>query len=517
MSFLTFLQSSSFKVVDILIFLALILGMSKLMGLGAKKVGLPQVVALLLTGLILGALRFIPQVKDNFLTDSGVSGVKFVAEIGVVLILFSAGLGTDLNQVKRTGVSALVITVLDVVLVMILGIFVVAAFNKFDWNGEVAFITDANGDDLYVKNYWSWIFYGTILTATSVSVTVQTMKELGKLNSKIGTTIVSAAILDDVIGVIILSIVLSLAKKGDGTSAAVNLFNGNGILVNAFQFMGVFGVILSTILFFAFILGLGFLVKKIFKRIERKNPHHRRIPIYSLAFCFLIAFFSEWMFGIADITGAYFAGLILANMSSTQYIGRRTDIISYILFTPVFFAKIGLTTLEDVKFTSEYGMGFLQFFAVGMCLVIAAIIGKFVGASFGARVTGNTTKDSLRCGAAMTVRAEVCLVSAAKGIDAGLVDSKIQIFLIILIILTSFSVPLILKASYKKEIALEQEAASHIVNLGGVTPSAKLQMAYIDREESIENLMDYSEGDYDNAPEVSETSSYDDEYPDDIY
>lgn len=515
MSFLTFLETSSFKVVDILIFLALILGMSKLMGLGAKKIGLPQVVALLLTGLILGGLRFIPQVSDNFLTNSGVSGVKFVAEIGVVLILFSAGLGTDLNQVKRTGVSALVITVLDVLLVLALGVFVVAAFNKFEWQGEVAFIDDANGNPLYIKNYWSWIFYGTILTATSVSVTVQTMKELGKLNSKIGTTIVSAAILDDVIGVIILSIVLSLAKKGDGTSSAIDLFNGNGILVNAFSFMGVFGVILSTLLFFVFILGLGFVVKRIFKKIERKNPHHRRIPIYSLAFCFLIAYFSEWMFGIADITGAYFAGLILANMSSTQYIGRRTDIISYILFTPVFFAKIGLTTLEDIEFTAEYAKGFLQFFGVGMCLVVAAILGKFIGASFGSRITGNTTKDSLRCGAAMTVRAEVCLVSASKGIDAGLVDSKIQIFLIILIIVTSFTVPLILKASYKKEI--EEEKSSHIVNIDGITSTKNLQMSYQDREESIENLMDYSEGDYDNAPGISETSSYYDEYPDDIY
>ena len=501
--------NSSIKVVDILIFLALILGMSKLLGLGAKKIGLPQVVALLLTGLILGCLRFIPAISNNILTDSGVSGVKFVAEIGVVLILFSAGLGTDLRQVKKTGVSALVITFLDVVLAMALGTFVVAAFNKFDWNGEVEFIAGT-----VVKNYWSWLFYGTILTATSVSVTVQTLKELGKLNTKIGTTIVSAAILDDVIGVIILSIVLSLAKKNNGSTEAVNLFNGDGILVNAFSFMGVFGVILSTILFFVFIIGLGFVIKKVFKNLERKNPHHRRIPIYSLALCFLVAYLSELVFGIADITGAYFAGLILANMSSTQYIERRTDIISYILFTPVFFAKIGLTTLENVKFNSE----FFSFIGIGMSLVAAAIIGKFVGATIGSKITNNTTKDSLRCGLSMTVRAEVCLVSASKGIDAGLVDSKIQIFLIILIILTSFTVPLILKASYKEEIEREREAASHIVNFGGVTPSAKLQMSYLDRDDYIENIMNYSEGiDDGNTPSISETSHYDEDLPDDIY
>ncbi|MCR5113250.1 MAG: cation:proton antiporter [Acholeplasmatales bacterium] len=508
MLFLNILAGTSFKVVDILIFLALILGLSKLLGLGAKKIGLPQVVALLLTGLILGGLRFIPGVSENFLTDSGVSGVKFVAEIGVVLILFSAGLGTDLKQVKQTGLSATVITVLDVVLSMALGFFVVAAFNKFDFAG-----TTEISEGVVVDNVWSWLFYGTILTATSVSVTVQTLKELGKLNSKIGTTIVSAAILDDIIGVIILSVVLSIAKKGDGGS--VDLFNGNGILVNAFSGLGVFGVILSTILFFVFVLALGYGVKRIFKRMEKRRPHHRRIPIYSLAFCFLIAYLSEWVFGIADITGAFFAGLILANMSSTQYIERRTDIISYILFTPVFFAKIGLTTLEDIEFTKEYAQGFVQFFGIGMCLVLVAFLGKFIGASVGSRVTKNTTKDSIRCGLAMTVRAEVCLVSASKGIDAGLVDPKIQLFLIILIIATSFGVPLLLKASYKKEI--EEERSKNAAASLRVTPVSELDMSYIDREESIENLMNYSEGCYSDSPLISETSMGDDDYTDDIY
>ncbi len=415
---------------EVLFPVGLILLVSKFFGVVAKRLGLPQILAMLLTGIVIGLIALIPSVNKNFITESGKEGIAFISELGVVLILFSAGLGTDLKQVKACGVSAFVITVLDVVLCLVLGYVFSGIFFGFE-------------------NAWSNIFYGVILTATSVSVTVATLKEMGKLNSKIGTTIVSAAILDDVLGVIILSVVLSLSGAGGADSSVLttNPFTNMFAHIMSVKVASIMTVVLQTILFFVFVLLLGYLTRKLFEHLEKKYPHHRRIPIYGIGFCFVVAFLSQKLFGIADITGAYFAGLILAGRSSTEYVERRTSIASYIIFTPVFFANIGISTdwsaFADPSFISFAGFGFV--------FILCAVAGKFIGASVGAKVTGNGWKDSLCCGASMCVRAEVCLVSAQKGIDAGLVDDRIKIFLIILIVASSIIVPLILKSAYKKD------------------------------------------------------------------
>ena len=435
-------MAGSLSVIDILLPIGLILLFSKLLGIGAKKIGLPQVAAMLLTGILLGLLyQFIPWINQNVITDTGIEGIRFIAEIGVILIMFSAGLGTNVKQIKATGISALVITVLDVILAIGLGFLVSGLVQGF--TGTTTFKVASDGEAIVVDKFWSNLFYGVILSATSVSVTVATLKELGKLNSRIGTTIVSAAILDDIIGVIVLSVVLSLSSTGNASTGAISS------ILTGWKVNSIAAVVIATVLFFVFIFLIGLLVRKIFNHLEKKYPHHRRIPIYGLALCFIIAFLSEKVFGIADITGAYFSGLLLSGRQSSKYIERRSDIASYILFTPVFFAKIGLTThWEAIDIT------FLLF---GVLFLVAALVGKFVGATAGAKMTGNTWKDSLCCGAAMIVRAEVCLVSAQKGIDAGLIDPNIQIFLIILIILTSFVVPLILKMAYKNDVNIEKQ------------------------------------------------------------
>ncbi len=415
---------------EVLFPIGVILVLSKLFGVIANKFGLPQILAMLLTGIAVGLITLSPWVNENFITDGAKEGISFISELGVVLILFSAGLGTDLKQVKACGFSAFVITVLDVVLCLILGYVFASLFKVSD-------------------NFWANLFYGVIITATSVSVTVAALKEMGKLNSKIGTTIVSAAILDDVIGVIVLSVVLSLsgASGSDNSVLTSTPFTNMFAHIMPTNIAQIFTVILQTILFFVFILVIAFFVKKIFAHLEKKYPHHRRIPIYGIGFCFIVAFLSQKLFGMADITGAYFAGLILAGRSSTEYVERRTNIASYIIFTPVFFANIGIST-DWAAFTDP---SFLSFAGFGFVFILCAIVGKFVGASVGAKVTGNNWKDSLCCGASMCVRAEVCLVSAQKGIDAGLVDGRIKIFLIILIVSSSIIVPLILKSAYKHE------------------------------------------------------------------
>ena len=480
------------KIYQILILLALILGLSKIFGLGTKKIGLPQVVAMLATGIILGLFALIPWVKENVITTTGLDGIQIFAEIGVVLILFSAGLGTNVKQIKATGTAAIITTLVNVTASMALGTFVIAAFDKFNFSGETKFLGD---DGPVVKNYWSYIFYGVILTATSVSVTVSTLKELGKLNSKIGTVILSSAILDDVIGVIILSIVLAVGSPSSGHDAGIaGIMEGWGL-------NSILSIIISTVLYFVFMILIGILIRKLFKFLDKKYPHHRRVPIYGLVVCFLLAYISQAVFNIADITGAYFAGLILSGRKSTEYVERRTDIISYIIFTPVFFAKIGLTTdWTKLSDAGSSGQGLGIFILIGVCYIGAGILGKLLGTALGAKITGYSTKDSFRAGIGMCARAEVCLVSAQKGIDAGMIDQKVQLYLIFLIIITSFAVPLLLKLSYKNELGVDEnkvlDGTPDIIN----TPGTSF------RESTIDNILDYEYEDEHN-PIVSETSS----------
>lgn len=373
---------------EVLLPLALILFLSKLLSIGCKKIGLPQVVGMLLTGIVLGFITLIP--NQPIFNSTAMEGINFIAEIGVILIMFSAGIETDLKQIKATGVSALVITLLGVLVPILFGF------------GVAGILPGGFGKEYLIRN----IFYGVILTATSVSVTVATLKELGKLNSKIGTAIVSAAILDDILGVIVLSVVVSLNQAL--TSASSNL---------TIDILIVFG---KTIGFFIFAIVLGIAFRYIFKMLSQKYGHHRRLPIFGIAIAFFFSYAAEEWFSIADITGAFFAGLMLSGGKDSEYIERRTDIASYMLFTPVFFAKVGLTSLSSF---SQIDSTFIIF---GFLFIIAGILGKILGCGVGAKLTKNSWKDSYRCGLGMMCRAEVCLICANKGISAGIISASIQ-------------------------------------------------------------------------------------------
>lgn len=417
--------TETIHVFEVLLPLALILVLSKLLSIGARKIGLPQVIGMLLTGVILGCIIFIP--NQPIITDSSKFGIEVFAEVGVILIMFSAGMETNLKQIKQTGVAALVITVLGVVVPMALG-FVAALI--------------LGGDLSDTKTLFRNLFYGVILTATSVSVTITTLKELGKLNTKIGTAIVSAAILDDIIGVIVLSVIISL--DGAMTSGA-----SSNVTVDIIM------VFVKTILFFVAAIGLGLFFRWVFKKLATKYDHHRRIPIFAMALAFFYAYAAEMWFGIADITGAFFAGLILSDLKETHYIERRADITSYLLFTPVFFAKVGLTSMSS--FTDTNSQFTLQFAIFGLVFILAGMAGKVLGCGIGAKACKYSLKDSLRCGIGMMCRAEVCLICAQKGIDAGIISASIQPFILVLILVTSFVTPVILKGTYKKELADEMQ------------------------------------------------------------
>ncbi len=245
---------------EILLPLALILLLAKLMGLGTHRLGMPAVIGMLVAGILIGVLEFIPwQPLQNALFSDEVKYVlKIMSKIGVVLIMFSAGLGTDLKKLRQTGVAAIVITLFGVLVPMFLGWLTASLFFGFG-------------------NVLSNLFYGAILTATSVSVTVAVLKELGKLDSKVGTSVIAAAVIDDVIGIIILS-VLTGFSSGSGENTGWSWFSPNAGMV-----------VIKIVIFFIAAIGLGILLRMLFNVMERKAPHNRRIPIISLAACFIYA------------------------------------------------------------------------------------------------------------------------------------------------------------------------------------------------------------------------------------
>ena len=383
--------------------LAIILAAAELFGLLARKLKGPQVVGQIIAGLFIGPciLGLVP--PDN----EASTFIKKMAEIGVVMIMFSAGLETNLKDLMKTGLKAFLIACCGVFIPLIGGYFLSSI-----WNGFGAF-----GSTLFIEN----LFIGVILTATSVSITVQALRELGRLKGMVGTTILSAAIIDDVIGIIVLTFVVGM--KDPTTSAGT--------------------VVINTLLFFVLAFVVGFLLFKLFKFLNTRYEHHRRIPILSLCLCFSLAYIAEKYFGIADITGAYVAGIILCSLRDAEYIERRTDIAAYMIFGPVFFAGIGLRTSFD-----NFNLSILWF---SLAFVAVGLITKIIGCGMMGKLCRFSNKDSLKIGIGMMTRGEVALIVSQKGLDAGILDQKYFAAVILLIIVSSIATPILLKLLYRGE------------------------------------------------------------------
>lgn len=379
--------------------LAIIVVAAKVFGILARKCKAPQVVGEIIAGLIIGpcVLGWVNQ--TDFLIQ--------MAEVGVVLLMFSAGLETDLKELMKTGPIAFLIACAGVFIPLAGGTLLYMGFyGTAPWGSE---------------NFYKAVFVGTIMTATSVSITVQSLREMGRLKGKVGTTILSAAIIDDVIGIIVLTFVIGFKTPDSNPSS----------------------VIISTVLFFVFAIVVGVISYKIFKLVDARYPHTRRIPIAGLALCFAMAYIAEKYFGIADITGAYVAGIILCSIKDSEYIAEKMDINSYMLFGPVFFASIGLKTNID-NIDAE-----IMIFAVAF--VIVALVTKIVGCGLVGKLCKFNWSDSLKIGVGMMTRGEVALIVAQKGLSVGLLTPVYFTAVILLIIVSSISTPIILKVLYAKD------------------------------------------------------------------
>ena len=383
-----------------LLFLAIIMISTKILGLFTRKIHMPAVVGALVAGVILGPSCL------NLITLTGDTGVflEQMAELGVILLMFNAGLETDLSELKKNGVASFVTALIGVIVPLIGGFLGYAFF----------FHTDFSDYDEVLKA----VFVGVVLTATSVSITVETLREMGKLKGKVGTTILGAAVIDDIIGIIVLTIVTSL--KDTSVSPIT--------------------VVLKIVLYFVFIAVLIFVLTKLKVFVEEQDEK-RRTAIICVALCFILSYISEEYFGIADITGAYFAGLMLCTMKVGPYVARRCEIPSYLIFSPVFFASVGLkVTLGGMDAS-------IWIFAI--ILLVIAILSKVVGCGLGAKICGCTGKEAFQVGIGMISRGEVALIVAEKGYASGMLEDVLFAPIVLVVIVTTLITPILLKLVMK--------------------------------------------------------------------
>lgn len=378
---------------DFLYQLAAVLLAGNLGGLASKKLNQPQVLGQIVAGVLLGTY-FLEKTE----------AIYYFSQIGVIMLMFIAGLETDVKELNRSKGSSSIIAL----------------------GGVLApFFLVAGGFWFFSRNPALSIFMGVVSTATSVSISVQTLRELGRLKSRQGVGILGAAIIDDVVGIILLSVAVGFLMPGSGT--------------------GLTTVVVKLLIFFAAVLVVGLAVKdfaegeiSLAKVLGLFNVDQMMIS-YALIFSLLMAFLSEKL-GVAAVTGAYFAGVILSMTKGRHTITHNINRIGSVAFTPVFFVSIGMgINLTEISFG---GLSELSF-------IVLAIVGKIVGCGLGARLSGFRGREVLQIGVGMIPRAEVAIIIASLGVGLGILGDEQLTAVVLMVLVTTLVTPSLLKLAFK--------------------------------------------------------------------
>lgn len=383
-----------------LLSIVLILIFTKLFGILSRKFKMPEVLGALVGGVLLGpiVLNFVHYDDD----------IKLLANLGVIMLMFLAGLETDVKAFKESGLSALLIAIGGIIIPLVLGTL---------------------GAGLFFNNFLENLFVGVILTATSVSITVETLKEIGKLNSKAGINILGAAVIDDILGLLLISIVLSISQTSDISSNTSNLVMLSAVLIKIIVF-----IIISA-------LCLIYLPKFI-NYFNNKIKLRKDTIAISIAFALLFSYLSE-SFGIASITGAYIAGLILSRVFFKDYLERSVKSISSGFLSPIFFASIGLEASFN-GFNSEILL-------ITIVMLIIAVFGKLIGCGSIAKLLKFSNRESFQIGAGMVSRGEVALITTNIGLQKGIITEEIFLPTLAVVILTTIITPILLKVAFSQK------------------------------------------------------------------
>jgi Kef-type K+ transport system membrane component KefB len=399
--------------VQLILLLLILVGVAKLGGAISSSFGQPTVLGKLIAGVLLGPSLLNVMHWSIFENIALESTVHHLSELGVIFLMFIAGLRMEANELREAGRAAIWTAVIGVV---------VPFFGGFATAYLFGFPVIAS------------IFVGLLLTATSVSISAQTLVELGKLRTRVGTTLMGAAVLDDILGLLLLSIFLA-TQSSDGSIWTVALTFGRLIFfISAAWFIG------------------RRYLPMLAARIHRWQINE---PVLTFAILVILAFSfgAEEIGSLAAITGAFMAGILLGHTEIREEIDRSVSSFTYALLVPIFFISIGLNT--------DLGALSGEHLPLALVLCAVAIVTKIIGCGIGARIAGLSKRESLQVGAGMVSRGEVGLIVAAIGIQQGIVGTDVFSLTVAVVLATTLITPILLKLSFRATPALPSFHLEH--------------------------------------------------------
>ncbi len=374
--------------------LCLILLVTKLAGHFCNRIGVPAVIGELLVGIVIGPAMLGWIQPDEF--------IHYFSEIGVIILMFIAGLESDLKLLQKYWKPALSVALLGILFPLALGFFCGEIFNL---------------------GFQSSIFLGVLFSATSVSISVQVLKDLKKVDTKEGATILGAAVVDDIVVVILLGILVSVFHTNGGTEEP---------FVES---------LLRKVVFFIVVFAVSKWVIPILMKIANKLLMIEAVVTMALIICLAFAYFADYM-GMGAIIGAFFAGIALSQTKYKHTIEQKIEPIGYAVFIPVFFVSIGL----NMDFS---GIGKQWIFI--LVLTVVAVLTKLIGGAFGAKLTGFNWKSAAVIGAGMVSRGEMALIIGKLGLESNLLSESYYSAIIVVIIATTVIAPFLLKYTIVKQ------------------------------------------------------------------
>lgn len=380
-------------IVQFVLALAVVLLVAKVGGYVSVRLGQPSVLGKLLAGLLLGpsVIDFLhwPVFTDTHLGES----VSHLAELGVIVLMFIAGLEVDVTEMQKSGRSAVLGGVMGVLVPFALGL---GAGLAFGYSGLMS------------------IFIGIILTATSVSISAQTLMELNALRTRVGVTLLGAAVVDDVLVILVLSIFLAVAAGGGGI-------------------LDILLVVVKMILYLAGAVALGVWGIPRVARVVERLPVSEPVVSVTLIVTLFYAWAAEALGGVAMITGAFIAGVLFGRTHLRHALERGMHALAYAFLVPIFFVSIGLEA--NLRLLT----GNLLLFTT--VIILVAIAGKIIGSGLAVKYTGFTNAESLQVGIGMVSRGEVGLIVASLGIAQGIIGDELFTVTVVMVLVTTLVTP----------------------------------------------------------------------------
>lgn len=379
--------------------IGLILLSVKIFTLITQKVKMPKVLGGLIAGIVLGPAML------NIVQSSPI--LEALSKFGIILIMFLAGMETSIKKFIANSNKYVIIASIGVIVPLILG----TVFSL-----------------IYIQDFKTNLFFGAVITATSVSITVETLIEMKKIKSNVGLAILGAGVVDDVIGILFLTIVM----------------NSGNLQISTFAIM-----ILKILLFFGIAVISGLLLFKVFEKVEQKDEKTEKMPTYSIAFALILSYIAERL-GVSGIIGAYIAGLVIGNTEKGRKIKGKIDLVVHMIFSPIFFASVGLN-LGRINFGMDVWIFILIF-------TVVTIFSKIIGNGIGARICGYSKEKAVQIGIGMATRGEVALIMASEAKKIGIINEEIFSIVIITVLLVTLITPILLHYSFKKKNVIEEES-----------------------------------------------------------